>query len=57
MNILGRKASGTISNVFGNKMKQGLNTFGNKAVKIGTHKALQHIEDQVKKHISPLEKR
>mgnify|MGYP000328860985 FL=1 len=57
MNILGRKAIGPISNVFGNKMKAGLNTFGNKLVKTGTRKALHHIEEQIKKHYSPLEKR
>ena len=57
MNILGRKAIGPISNVFGQKMKAGLNTFGNKLVKTGTRKAMHHIEEQIKKHYSPLEKR
>ena len=57
MNILGQKAIGPISNIFGQKMKTGANTFGYKLVKIGTRKAMHHIEDQVKKHISPLEKR
>ena len=57
MNILGRKAISPISNVFGQKMKAGLNTFGNKLVKTGTRKAMHHIEEQMKKHYSPLEKR
>ena len=57
MNILGRKAIGPISNVFGHKMKEGLNTFGNKLAKTGVNKAHHHIEEQMKKHYSPLEKR
>jgi hypothetical protein len=57
MNILGRKAIGPISNVFGRKMKEGLNTFGNKLAKTGVNKAHHHIEEQMKKHYSPLEKR
>jgi len=57
MNILGRKAIEPISNIYGQKMKEGLNTFGNKLVKIGTRKAIHHINEQVKKHYSPLEKR
>jgi len=56
MNILGRKAIEPIGNVYGNKLKAGLSTFGNKLVKTGTRKALQHIEEQIKKHYSPLEK-
>jgi len=57
MNILGQKAIGPISNVFGQKVKSGINTFGNKAAKIVARKAMHHLEDQVRKHISPLEKR
>jgi hypothetical protein len=57
MNILGQKAIGPISNIFGQKMKAGANTFGNKLVEIGTRKAMHHIKYQVKKQISPLEKR
>jgi len=33
MNILGRKAIGPISNVYGRKMNAGVKTFGNKLVK------------------------
>ena len=43
--------------ILGNKMKEGLNTFGNKLVKTGVNKAFQHIENHVQKHYSPLEKR
>ena len=57
MNILGRKAIGPINNVFGQKVKPGLNTFGNKLAKTGTRKAMHHIDEQIKKHYSPLEKR
>jgi len=57
MNILGQKAIGPISNIYGKKMKPGLNTFGNKLVNTGTRKAMHNLEEQVRKHISPLEKR
>jgi len=57
MNIFGRKAIGPISNIYGQKMKEGVSTFGNKLVKIGTRKAMHHIDEQIKKHYSPLEKR
>jgi len=57
MNILGRKAIGPISNEFGQKMKEGIITIGNKLVKIGIRKATHHIYEQVKKHYSPLKKR
>jgi hypothetical protein len=57
MNILGQKAIGTISNIYGKKMKPGLNTFGNKLINTGVNKAHHHIEQQMKKHYSPLEKR
>jgi len=48
MNFLGRKAIGPISNVFGRKMKEDLNTFGNKLAKTGVNKAHDHIEEQMK---------
>jgi len=57
MNIFGRKAIAPISNIYGQKLKEGVNTLGNKLVKIGTRKAIHHINEQVKKHYSPLEKR
>ena len=57
MNIFGRKAIQPINTILGNKMKEGLNTLGNKLVKTGVNKAFQHIENHVQKHYSPLEKR
>jgi len=57
MHILGQKSIGPISNIYGKKMKPGLNSFGNKLVNMGTRKAHHHIEEQIKKHYSPLEKR
>ena len=57
MNILGRKAQGEISSVYGKKMKDGANTLGNKLAKVATDKIVNHVVDQSIKHYSPLERR